>query len=210
MTALASPADWVIRYAAPPAWSRPALFCDRDGTLIDNVPYLHDPARVRVLPGVADALAAWRARGFAVVVVTNQSGVARGLCSRDQFLAVEARVRALLGDGALDAVYAAPWHPDAAPPFGIAHAWRKPGDGMLRAAAADLRLDLSRSVIVGDSLSDLRAGEAAGLHRLVHVLTGHGRTERAAVTATLAARGRLVLADTLADVRPAAVGDAPA
>lgn len=203
-----NPADWVIRYAAPPARTRPALFCDRDGTLIENVPYLNDPAQVRLIHGVRDALMAWRARGYAVVVVTNQSGVARGLCTRGQYLAVEARVRAMLGSDALDAVYACPWHPDGQPPFAGAHRWRKPGDGMLRAAATDLRLDLSRSVIAGDCLSDLRAGAAAGLHRLVHVLTGHGRAERDAVAAFGAsgAAGRLVEAPTLAQVRPDIIG----
>lgn len=193
--------DWVIRYAAPPAALRPALFCDRDGTLIENVPYLNDPAGVVPVRGARETLAAWRARGFAIVVVTNQSGVARGLCSRDQFLAVERRVRAVMGHDAIDAVYACPWHPDGAPPFAIAHPWRKPNPGMLLAAAADLRLDLSRSVIVGDSLADLRAGEAAGLRRLVHVLTGHGRAERAAVEAAFTG-DRLVLAQSLAGVRP--------
>jgi D-glycero-D-manno-heptose 1,7-bisphosphate phosphatase len=98
-----------------------------------------------------------------------------------QYRAVEAKLRQLLGGDAVDAVFACPFLPGVQGIYGQEHSWRKPGDGMLLAAALMLHLDLSESVIVGDSLSDLLAGARAGNRWLVHVLTGHGAQEREAV-----------------------------
>lgn len=203
--------DWVIRYGAGPGEGRPALFLDRDGTLIENVPFISDPDRVVPIPGVVELLSASRRAGYAVVVVTNQSGIARGLCSRDQYLAVEQRVQHLLGPGLVDAVYACPFHPDGLPPFGIAHDWRKPERGMLVAAQRDLGVDLATSIMVGDSVSDIEAGLAAGVASVAHVLTGHGRAERDELLARWPQMARpegrteLLLLDSLSDLRLAPV-----
>lgn len=175
-------ADWVSIHARPPR-GMPALFVDRDGTLIENVPYLADPDGVRPLAGAREAIASFRAAGYLVIMVTNQSGVARGLCSIEQYRAVEGRVIDLFGAGAIDAVYACPYHPAGQAPFAGEHPWRKPRPGMLLAATERFGLDLDRSLMVGDSLSDIQAGAEAGARWLVHTSTGHGVAERPAVEA---------------------------
>ncbi len=200
--------DWVIQYQVTPQILRPALFLDRDGTIIENVPYLSDPAKVVLIEGVVERIKAFRGRGFAIVIVTNQSGIARGLCTPDQYRAVEARVQALLGLGSIDATYACPFLPGGQGLYDVDHSWRKPSDGMLRAAAADLNLDLSRSIMVGDSFADMSAGARAGVACLVHVLSGHGEAERNIVAQTFGDEDpersghSLLLVDTLADLDP--------
>lgn len=136
-----------------------AVFCDRDGTLIDDVPYLADPDGVRIIDGAADALRGARAAGYEVVIVTNQSGVARGLISPDQLAAVNRRVLDGLSDRGVDVrgVWACVHGPDDG------CACRKPLPGMIVDAAAELDIDLAPSVMVGDAERDIRAGEAAGV-----------------------------------------------
>ena len=198
--------DWVIHYSLPGSVQRPALFLDRDGTIIENVPYLNDPEKVVLIKGVAERINEFKNSGFAIVVVTNQSGVARGVCSADQYRAVEMRMQQLLGLQCVDAVYACPFLPGGEGGYNLDHCWRKPSDGMLRTAAQDLNLDLSRSLMVGDSLSDIAAGARAGVSLLVHLLSGHGMEEREEVVRNFAKRSSrvsgsaLLLLDTLADL----------
>ncbi len=146
---------------------RPAVFLDRDGTLMDDTGYVGDPAEVRIFDGVPDALAALRARGFLTVIVTNQSGIARGKFSLADFEAVHASFLHLLGPGLIDATYMCPDHPDTATDR------RKPGPGMLLEGARDLGIDLARSWMVGDRAGDLEAGRRAGV-RSILVRTGEG------------------------------------
>jgi histidinol-phosphate phosphatase family protein len=177
---------------------RPALFLDRDGTLVEEVPYLHDPGRVVLAPG-AGALAALAAAGYALVVVTNQAGVARGLYDEAAVAAVHRRLGELLaGAGVrLDAVLYCPHHPEGTVP-GYARACRdrKPGPGMLEAAAARLGLDLAASFLVGNHPADVGAAVAAGVTPLF-VTTGRaaGRPAPDGVAAFdgLAAAARAVL-----------------
>jgi D-glycero-D-manno-heptose 1,7-bisphosphate phosphatase len=173
---------WCQQLRRPPAG--PALFLDRDGTLIEERHYLRDPSEVHLLPGAAATVAAANQRGLAVVVVTNQSGIGRGLLSWQDFARVEARLAALLSAGAagLDLVLACPFHPAAAPYRVEEHPCRKPRPGMLLRAAELLDLDLAGSWIVGDKASDLAAGKAAGLAGGLLVETGYGRTEKAAAS----------------------------
>jgi D-glycero-D-manno-heptose 1,7-bisphosphate phosphatase len=153
---------------------KPALFLDRDGVLIDDVHYLSDPDRVHVLAGADRLLQLAAARGWSVVVITNQSGIARGFFDWQAYDAVTERMLAAFGArSAIDAIYANGYGPDQG-----AQPWRKPNPGMLVEAASDLNIDLSRSVLVGDRLSDLKAGLNAEVPTLVHVLTGHGKIER--------------------------------
>ncbi|MFB0612542.1 D-glycero-alpha-D-manno-heptose-1,7-bisphosphate 7-phosphatase [Aurantiacibacter poecillastricola] len=196
--------EWVTHYrSAAPGECRPALLCDRDGTLIENVPYLADPRGVRLIDGVQDRLRAFRERGYLIVQVSNQSGVARGKLTPKQYALVQRRVVDCLGDGLIDAAYACPWLAGGIAPFDIDHEWRKPAPGMLLAAARDLDLDLARSIMVGDSLSDLQAGSAAGVGRLVHVSTGHGDRERAAVQDWARKGGHVVdCLESIADLQP--------
>jgi D-glycero-D-manno-heptose 1,7-bisphosphate phosphatase len=142
--------------------------------------YLADPAEVRILPGVPAALRRFRDAGYALVVVTNQSGIGRGLYGWNDYEAVSARLRAdLEGEGiTLDAELACGHAPEA----GARCGWRKPAPGMILAAADRLDLDLSRSLMAGDKRLDIEAAAAAGLPRAAHVATGQGATERPKLT----------------------------
>lgn len=137
---------------------RRAVFLDRDGTLMLDRGYLGDPAGVELVPGAAFALRLLRDRGALLVLVSNQSGIARGLIARAQHERVHARFSEVLaGEGvALDAFYYCEHGPDDG------CACRKPRPGMLRAAARDHGIDLASSWMVGDKPSDVEAGRAAG------------------------------------------------
>lgn len=157
---------------------RRAVFLDKDGTLVEDVPYNVDPALIRLLPGAGEALRALQAAEFALVVVTNQSGVARGLFPESALGGVEARLRELLArEGVtLAGFLACPHHPDGSvPEYARECGCRKPGPGLLRRAAEELNLDLSASWMVGDILNDVEAGQRAGC-RTVLLDTG-GETE---------------------------------
>jgi phosphoribosylglycinamide formyltransferase 1 len=131
------------------------VFLDRDGTIIRDEHYLGDPNRVVLLEGAANAIARLRARGAAVVVITNQSGIARGLITGAQYEAVRARLDALV---TLDATYMCPHHPDIDGPC----ACRKPGTELYLRALEELRIDDPRIVLIGDKWRDLAAADALG------------------------------------------------
>ena len=145
---------------------RRALLVDRDGTLVFNQPYNADPARLRLEPEVGPALRAIRDAGAAVVVVSNQSAVARGMCTEADVRATNECLGGLLEEAGagFDAVYFCPHHPD----FGLACTCRKPEPGMLLQAARDLGLDLGASFTVGDAGRDLEAGRRAGTQVLLY------------------------------------------
>ncbi|HEX6132350.1 MAG TPA: HAD-IIIA family hydrolase [Longimicrobiales bacterium] len=151
-----------------------AVFLDRDGTIIDEAHYLADPERVRLIPGAAEALAALHEAGFALVVVTNQSGIARGLYTDADFRAVQERLDTLLAERGvkLDLVLYCPHHPDFTGPCEC----RKPGLGMYHTAAAALGVDLAASVYVGDRVKDVLPALATG-GRGYLVRTGYGAAE---------------------------------
>jgi D-glycero-D-manno-heptose 1,7-bisphosphate phosphatase len=162
-----------------PLSGRPAVFMDRDGCLIEERGYINHPSRVRVLPRAPEAVARLNAAGILAVMATNQAGIARGYFSNDTLLAVNAELENQLADhrAKLDALYVCTHHPTAGqPPYREACACRKPKPGLLLRAAAELGLDLSRSVMVGDKPSDVEAGQAAGAATVL-VLTGYGRGE---------------------------------
>lgn len=157
---------------------RPAVFIDRDGTILVEKEYLADPAGVELTPDALDAMRSLRDAGFALVVVTNQSGIARGLYSLGQYRAVERRLNELFAEAglAVDATEFCPHHPDATGPCDC----RKPATGMHRRAAAALGLDLAGSYYMGDKVTDiLPAVELGGQGILVR--TGYGRDHEAAV-----------------------------
>ncbi|MDB9526500.1 HAD family hydrolase [Oscillatoria sp. CS-180] len=140
----------------------PAIFLDKDGTLIHDVPYNVDPAQMRLCAGVATGIQWLHEAGFVLVVVTNQSGVARGYFDEAAIAPVEHRLRQLL-DVPLGGFYYCPHHPDGiVPNYAKPCNCRKPAPGMLLQAAADLDLDLSQSWLVGDILNDIAAGQQAG------------------------------------------------
>lgn len=150
---------------------QPAVFLDRDGTLIEEVGHLGHPDGVAVLPGVPAALRRLADAGYALVVASNQAGVARGLFTEADVRAVNARVEAVLSDHhvSIDGWYFCPHHPDLTGPCEC----RKPAPGMLRAAARDLGLDLARAWMIGDHPIDARTARAAGV-RPILVRTGLG------------------------------------
>jgi histidinol-phosphate phosphatase family protein len=169
---------------------------DRDGVINEECEYLHDPADLVVISGVALAIAAINRWQVPVVVVTNQAGIGRGMYGVDAYHAVNRAIADILARAAghVDAWYFCPHLPDAG------CACRKPRPGMLLAAAHDLDLDLGRSVLVGDKPSDLEAGRAVGT-RIVLVRTGYGRK----VEAELAAGQGRALVDHVADSLPASL-----
>lgn len=150
--------------SSAPTW----VGLDRDGTLIENVPYLSDPKRATLMPGSAAALDRLRTAGIKLAVISNQSGVARGYCRPDEVELVNRAVAAQLrADGAeIDGWYWCPHAPDSG------CFCRKPAAGLLRRFACDFGLDLSRGVIIGDNDCDILLGARAGL-RAVLVGTGH-------------------------------------
>jgi D-glycero-D-manno-heptose 1,7-bisphosphate phosphatase len=157
----------------------PALFLDRDGVIIEDRHYLCDPDQVQLCAGALQLIQAAADADWPVVVITNQSGISRGLFNWDSVERVNASMLALLGSSdAVAAIYANGHGPDA--PL---QSWRKPSPAMLLEAAKALNLDLGCSLLIGDRLSDLKAGVAAGLAEVCHVLTGHGQRERPAVQA---------------------------
>jgi D-glycero-D-manno-heptose 1,7-bisphosphate phosphatase len=156
---------------------RAALFLDRDGVIVDEAEYLADPAQLRLLPGAAEAIADLNRKSVPVIVVTNQSGVARGYFPESRIAEIHEQLdRLLAGQGAQIArYYYCPHHPtEGQSPYRVDCQCRKPRPGMLLQAARDLSLDLRQSYLVGDKLSDLEAGASAGC-RTVLVRTGYGR-----------------------------------
>ncbi len=167
---------------------RGALFLDRDGVVVEEVGYLHRSEDVRLIPAAAQTIAAFNAAEIAVIMVTNQSGLARGYFGWADFQAVQAEIAAeLVRAGAhFDAVFACGYHQDGYGSLKVAdHPWRKPNPGMFLAAGNRLGVDLSRSMVVGDRAQDLLAGRAAGLRQGVHVATGHGAAEEQAAAIAL-------------------------
>lgn len=184
----------------PPA-GRPAVLLDRDGTIIQERNYLADADGVELIPGAAEALRELADRGWALVVVTNQSGIARGLIRPEEYRAVERRLDELLARHGvrLDATFHCPHHPDWTGPCEC----RKPGPGMYLRAAEALGLDLARSHFVGDKLGDvLPAARFGGTGHLVR--TGYGSTHAAE-----APDGVQVVDDLAAAVRRILASGAP-
>jgi D-glycero-D-manno-heptose 1,7-bisphosphate phosphatase len=157
----------------------PAVFLDRDGTLIDDIGYLRWPREVAFYPWSIDAVRALNHSGLAVVVITNQSGVARGILTEPMVEDVHRHMSAVLdrGGARIDAYYYCPHHPHGSvASYARSCECRKPGTGMIDRAAADLGLDPARSFVVGDKWLDVGAAHAAGARGIL-VRTGYGATE---------------------------------
>ena len=155
---------------------RPALFLDRDGTVNVEVHYLSQPEQLELLPTVAKTISAVNALGIAVVIVTNQAGIARGYFPEHRLLAIHERLQRMLSEqnARIDRIYFCPHHPTAGQgPYKAVCECRKPLSGMLRQAAMELGIDLNRSLMVGDRESDLQAGAGAGCQTAL-VTTGYG------------------------------------
>lgn len=149
---------------------RPAIFLDKDGTIVEDIPYNVDPRRVRLYPEVPEVLAAWRARGYLLVVISNQPGVALGRFDEAALKTANAAIVGMLADEdiPLAGFYYCPHHP-----AGSVAAYtrdcdcRKPRCGLLLRAARDLQIDLRRSWMIGDILNDVEAGSRAGCRSIL-------------------------------------------
>lgn len=151
---------------------RPAVFLDRDGTLVEEVHFLHRPEQLRLLPGAAEAMAALAGAGFALVVVTNQSGIGRGYFSEEDLARVHRALEGMLADRGvhLDGLYYCPHAPDEG------CGCRKPGTALYQRACRDLGLEPARSYAVGDRISDVSGAARLGCTPLL-VRTGYGREQ---------------------------------
>lgn len=172
----------------------PAVFVDRDGTLMVERNYLADPDGVELVPGAAAALALLRESGYALVVVTNQSGIARGTYTLADYHAVAARLDQVLQEAGVpvDGTYFCPHHPDITGPC----ACRKPDTGMYVQAAGDLGLDLTRSWYVGDKVTDVLPAVSLG-GRGILVRTGYGAEQQTGVPPGVSVADDLVAAARL-------------
>lgn len=153
---------------APPE-RRPAVFLDRDGTIIEHVDYLHDPSRVRFIPGALDGIRRMRAAGASIVVITNQPGIGIGYFPEDDLFSVN---KAILTEankrGALvDRFFYCPHS------MGDGCHCRKPSPGLVERAVRELNIDLSNSFVIGDMTSDIEMGRVTGCHTIL-VRTGKG------------------------------------
>ena len=146
----------------------PAVFLDRDGTLMLDVDYCGNPAEVRVFEGASKVMRSLKESGYKLIVITNQSGIGRGYFNEDQYRAVEAEVSRQLGTGLIDTTYYCPHLP-------ADHCkCRKPSPEMVVRAADDHELDLARSFLIGDKQSDMECGRAAGVKTIL-MKTGYGK-----------------------------------
>ncbi|MFC4487110.1 D-glycero-beta-D-manno-heptose 1,7-bisphosphate 7-phosphatase [Tepidiphilus baoligensis] len=152
---------------------KPAVFLDRDGVINEDRGYVHRWEDFSFLPGAIDALRQLQQKGYLLVVITNQSAVARGLCTEADVLALHERMCAFLRERGIElaGIYHCPHHPQGSvSDYAIACACRKPEPGMILRAAQAHGIDLSRSLLVGDKISDLEAGRAAGIPSLYLVV----------------------------------------
>ena len=142
-----------------------AVFIDRDGTIMEDCVYCSDPKNVKIFPGVLEALRRLKSNGFKLIIITNQSGIGRGLFTVEQYRAVEAEVLRQLGVGLIDATYFCPDVP------GQYSTCRKPAPGMVVEATREHQIDFSRSFFIGDNEIDVECARNAGV-RVIRVQTG--------------------------------------
>jgi D-glycero-D-manno-heptose 1,7-bisphosphate phosphatase len=182
--------------------SCPGLFLDRDGVVVEWVPYLHRVQDVALIPGSAETIAVASRRGLHVVMVTNQAGIGRGYYGWKEFQEVQEAILSAMGNaGALiDGVFACPHHPEGIGNYlHPAHPSRKPEPGMLLRAADLVGIDLAHSWVIGDRSEDLLAGRAAGLQGGVLVKTGLGPQYIEAALALRTPSFEVVVANSIAD-----------
>ena len=159
------------------------MFLDRDGTVNVEVHYLSQPEQLELLPTVAETISMLNSRGIAVVVITNQAGIARGYFPEHRLNAIHDHLERILAvkNAKIDGIYYCPHHPTSGlGNYRIVCDCRKPMPGMLTRAAMELNLDLSRSLMIGDRDSDLQAGANAGCQTAL-VRTGYGKETSAMI-----------------------------
>jgi len=156
-----------------------AVFLDRDGTINEEVGFIDDPEKLKLIPKAGEALKKLKDAGFLLVVVTNQSGIARGYITEEKLKEVHRRLRKLLSSYGvvLDGIYYCPHHPEGLPPYRENCPCRKPAPGMILKAKEELGINISSSFVVGDKPEDIELGKKLGM-KTVLVLTGFGKGSR--------------------------------
>lgn len=180
-----------------------AVFLDRDGVINEDTGYVASVDDFHFLDGAIEALQLLKKKGYCLVVVTNQSGIARGFFTEEQFMHLTEWMDWSLADRDvdLDGIYYCPHHPtEGEPPYRQTCTCRKPAPGMLLDAAQFLKIDLEKSYMVGDTLHDMQAAQAAGVSHRVLVKTGKPLTEEAKAQATDIQDSLLTFAKTLPEL----------
>jgi D-glycero-D-manno-heptose 1,7-bisphosphate phosphatase len=150
--------------------SHKAVFLDRDDTIIEDSGYINNPQQVRLIPGAAGALVDLHKMGYKIIVVSNQSGIARGIVTEQAITQIHERLEQLLAEQntSLDKIYYCPYHPDGViPKFRKDSDWRKPKPGMLFTAAKEMNISLTDSWMVGNDYKDVAAGKTAGCRTIL-------------------------------------------
>ncbi|MDY6855206.1 MAG: HAD family hydrolase [Thermodesulfobacteriota bacterium] len=176
-----------------------AVFMDRDGTIIDELGYLKDPNDLNIIPGAVDAIRLINRAQMKAVIVTNQSGVARGYLSEEILGNIHQRLleRLMKKDAYIDAIYYCPHHPNEGDlRYRKTCNCRKPYPGMLDMAAKDLKVDLERSYVIGDKIIDMRLAHRVGAKGVL-VLTGYGKNEVKLIDDALKSRPHCIAEDIL-------------
>jgi D,D-heptose 1,7-bisphosphate phosphatase len=158
-----------------------AVFLDRDDTIVDDPGYIRSPEQLRLIPGAAEALKQLRKMGYLLVIVTNQSGVARGFITEEQLENIHQELKRKLAaeNTMIDGLYYCPYHPDGeVKDFSVESNLRKPNAGMFFQAEEDLDIDLTQSWMIGDSYRDIQAGKAAGCQTILVDVPGKIREKK--------------------------------
>ncbi len=156
----------------------PALFLDRDGTIIREAGYLQRMEDIEFLPGAVEAIRRINKAGWKCVIISNQSGVGRGYFSEETVRRINTELITLLRQemAIIDGIYYCPHHPEGSPPYNIQCNCRKPAPGLVFKAAAELNIDIAASAIIGDKYSDVQTARRLGIPGIL-VLTGYGQVE---------------------------------
>ena len=176
---------------------KPALYLDRDGVIIEDLNFIRDPKDVYLCDGIKPILKTAFEYNWHIVIITNQSGISRNFFTWKDFDAVNQRMIELLGLPSLISGIYANGYKD----FNNLQNWRKPLPGMISVSAKELKINLSKSILIGDRFSDLKAGANAGISKLVHVLTGHGKNERQLIHKSINKSGKFVQKDIKCDIQ---------
>ena len=165
----------------------PCIFFDRDGVLIEDCHYIKNHENVKLCPGVKELIRYLHNQKHKIIIITNQSGISKKYLTWEDYEKVTSKLINLLGSpNPITAIYANSFTDNKN------GSWRKPNPGMLFQAAKDYCIDLDSSILIGDRKTDLDAGVNAGIKKLVHVLTGHGKSERERIVSKIDEDGNYI------------------
>lgn len=157
-----------------------AVFLDRDGTIIEDVGYLNSPQQIKFIPGSLEAIRLLSEAGYKIIIISNQSGIARGLITEDMLQTIDKIIhrQVIHGGGHIDASYYCPHHPEhGAYPYQQECECRKPHPGLIKKGEKTFALDLKGSFMIGDKATDVETGKRAGTKTIL-VLSGRGKEEQ--------------------------------